>query len=543
MLVRLNYKSRDINPASIARSLAEKWGLPYADPIRKKEARPFRTGEIPKFHLFDRESSLWHVHSHERSTAARLIDDHQYNIEQIIRTNKEPFRIREIVNLGDSWVGVGSPINVGYEAIPVYVHQNNQTRLVFAYRSKSQESWRRFAGYSVAHGIFWKGNPTNDHSEEHLQNFHFEIQRIIDEVYARTPIIHTLKGGTTKLEQLGVNAVAKTDDQQKIAQALIIRTEEAIQASMREGARQLTFEKDGDGISHLVSFWWSGDPKEGAYGHHLNLVVSNARDYMCIGVTDDGIFLKYLQPKNPDQINPVGAPTKTVTLSSEYSWLLTPLLEYSEYAVSAVEKRRIQGAREVRANATVMLDLSGGSRRQRILGLHDDTTSPLFELNAGLYPVYRLMRWERYDSVNSFLHGICSNGHELPLADNLPLRVVAVDFRLFDQRFTELKTALDIAIDLMLELPNGQRDLPQKNLLRLRSEYNLTTRELNAILRYGKFLINNMSKSKYGSDEYEADPTLQQIYVEATNKVERRITEMADRWAKDSQEIADFGVG
>ncbi|MFH1785274.1 MAG: hypothetical protein ABH842_02510 [Candidatus Micrarchaeota archaeon] len=531
MVVRLNYKSRDLNPSALARSLADKLGLPYSDPIRRQvDAKPFRVGDIPKFSLFDRDASLWRVQSDKRSIAANLIDRHARHIEAIIRRNKEPFKIREMVKIQDGWVGVGSPINVGYEAVPVYVHQNNETRLVFAYRSKSQECWRRFAGFSIYHNIFWKGSQRDG---EHLQNFHFDIQNIIDRVYHDAPIVYTLKGGYTKLETFGINAVAKTKDGQAVAHTLILRTEEDIQDSMREGISSLTFAEPGDGIDRLVSFWWSGNSKEGAYGYHLNLVVSNARYYLCIAITDDGLFLKYLQPKNPAGINEVGAPLKAGLLDSEQSWLLTPLLDYSNYAVSAAEKRQIQGAREARSNDTIMFDLQYGARRQRILGLHDDPSSPLFELNAGLYRIYRLMRTERYSDVNRFLQGICSNGHELPLEEHLPMRIVSADSLLFDRRYSQLQHALDFAIDSLLTLPNGQTEIPDNERRRLKQEYDLTEREVSTLLRYAKFMINKMSEFKFGSVEYGCSDYLQEQYQLVWDRVERHLSNMADRWAKD----------
>ncbi|VVC04139.1 Uncharacterised protein [Candidatus Bilamarchaeum dharawalense] len=547
----LKYNPHCIDPSVIARSLAYKWGMPFADPIvlpkqTPKPARIFEVGQVPKkFTTLDPNATIA-VESSERTTAELLVKRYDTYIRELMAQNPEAFRIREVINIQDGWVAVGSPINIGYQAIPVFVHVNGETRLNFAYRSKSQESWRRFVGevrYIDNEGktrkIYWKGE------NEHLQNFDWDIQKTIDAVYAKAHTLHVLSHGRScmlfSLQQLGINAVAQGEYELQVAENMIKNAERMIQNSMKSGAPPLDFQRPEDKPSTLVGFWWSGDKKEGAYGRHLNFVVSTKFHDLCIAVTDEGLFMKYAQAKNPPGINIVGAPVRGAVLSNPMSFLLTPIVEYAEYVEKTARERKLDGARGVRVQDTVSFDMSHGTTRKRILGLHDDPSSPLFELNAGLWRVYRLMREERYQEIDAFLESIRSNGRILPLADHLPMRVVHADSGLVTKRYDQLSKALDKYIDLFLELPSGESDIAQRHRASLMLEFDLTSRELTALTRYTRFVITQMQRYGYGSDDYASNPDYQKALAEKFQRVRSHLDTMADRWARDQEESTHSG--
>ncbi|MFH1520792.1 MAG: hypothetical protein ABID61_04050 [Candidatus Micrarchaeota archaeon] len=505
-----------------------------------------KVGEIPETSThFDKTAVLSTLKPKDQEIARTLFERHDGHIATVIKSNPEVFKVRELVEVDGGVVGIGSPINIGYSVVPVYVRSDGETKLVFAYRSKSQESWRRFAGYvqctdqsGDTHNIFWKGE--NKHSE-HIQNLHWKIQRAIDLVYAQTqkPIVLSLSADSPAhhLSQLGINAVVCNDRESRIASSIITNAEQLIQDAMLEGTIKLALIDDKP--NSLVAFWWSGDSKEGAYGFHLNFVVACRTHLCCVAVTDEGLFIKYFQPFTPG-INSVGAPIKGTLPSDDNFWLLTPILEYSSFADKLAATRRKKGVTLGLRN-TMMFDPLEGSTRKRISGLHTDPDSQLYELNTGLRRVFRLMREERYSDIADVLQKICSNGRKLPSSASLPDTQLTSDPSAVHGRLITLQNALDQFIPLLSD--SGRViDISEYDRTRLMEEYNLTTRESYALLRYARFIMNYADRLSAelaaGNDSGAAAAR----YNRKKAEIDRCLAHRAEVWAMDRDAHTSFSL-
>jgi hypothetical protein len=375
---------------------------------------------------------------------------------------------RHTIEFDSRRVMFGSPLKTGkYESIPVYLDdESGQKRLVLAYRSGSQGCWRRFAG--VISGIFWKGE------SEHLQNFDYRIQMKLDAIYDSTFAQSVLgpDGNPLSLEDLGISAegVCRGDnDLYANSVALIAGSERVLQGAMLHQQKEFDVSAEGNKPGQLITFWWAGNAED-PYGKHVNLMVlsRNMKYLYCLALTDDGLFPKYIQGAESDGINSAGAPSSGVPILKESLWLLTPIVEYD----SLCSKVKDEETLEADIHGTVI----GGGNRVRILGVHENSKSPFFELNNGMHDYYRLLRSESFGLLDSKLRRVLDNGGVLPQSP-VPKAETAVPREYIEERLHELLEAYHLYAAGALEPGvDGSRDA----IARL----NITGRDLALFKRY-----------------------------------------------------------
>ena len=437
---------------------------------------------------------------------------HESRMAAIVSRQPEAFTISETISIGKYVVGIGRllrPKSVDgsdpYDTIPLYISEpGKQTQLVFAYRSKSQDCWRRFAGY--LYDVYWKG------PSEHLQNFDWRIQRKLDEVCDG---VHPLQlrdtdGSPLDLADLSINRGHSNSSCAMTGSAIIAASEQILQHSMLEQVPP--FDPHGYGVKPetLVDYWWCGKPED-PYGRHLTLLVASEKYLYCIGVTDEGLFLKFIQHRDISDINLAGAPAKGVLIEPHDSWILTPILEYRDYARGP----QLGGVKNYVVRGTIL----GGGERVRINGVHDDAWSPLIEINNGLAVLPRMIRRADFVSANGELQKIRVDDGKLPLSKDPPERVPAAEIiHIIDRRETEL-------LEAFRALLSGELDPSTLSGRTKMTEFHITSLEAAVLLRYRESLgpmANHL--------EARSDPSV--------NLFRKRLRLMAAQWAQDQVALA-----
>ncbi|MBU0532544.1 hypothetical protein KKB44_03555 [Candidatus Micrarchaeota archaeon] len=352
---------------------------------------------------------------------------------EVMRYHPEPFRISRIVKINGSEAFVGSPMHFSqYDAIPVYVRANgDELRLTFAYKSKSQDCWRRFAGY--LRGIFWKG------SSEHLQNFHWRIQKALDYVYENERHTDITMGSSKPIditEAICPAAVQREPRLTETALKIILHSEDVLQTQMSLGSVPLNAEQERtETRMELVDYWWGGSI-EGPYGRYMNLIVRSSNYLYCMALTEADLFLKYAEHRNEGGINSAGAPLRGVPVPKSERWLFTPAVEYD-----GQEKEAVYENPRISVHGTIAI---GGGNRVRVNGIHNTEKSPFFKLKNGLSDVSRLLWSEKFDDAERKLRGIMETGGDLPLIEtppNLPPKEVLDEDA--EQRHIQLISAFE----------------------------------------------------------------------------------------------------
>lgn len=359
--------------------------------------------------------------------------------------------VRE-VRMGDMTVGIGSPMRLGGEvggraedfAIPVFIRgPNGRSRLVMAYRSESQRSWRRFVGEA---GTYIKGDrrvslnaddppppvlPESYYFGEHFQNFDSRIQRELESAFIGQPPADMSRDGRARLELSDFGISINHPDEREIAFRLAFNGESIMQERMNDHALALDLSNPGNRPSRVVDYWWAGG--EGSvYGRHPVILAEseNGLFQYAIAATRDGMFVEYVQPARFDEINVVGAPTRGVLLQDDS--LLRPIVEYYE---QMPEDANARGTR---------IGSRGG--RVRIEDLHASADDPLHEVNNGLSPLYPMLRLGRFEDADTLLGSMLlpiEDARRRPLTSSTsPAEVPAESVEIRAQaRLNELQTA------------------------------------------------------------------------------------------------------
>lgn len=398
---------------SIVRNLEMKWRVPLLDRSM--------LGKVPGFTTLTVEFP-----EQNREICVPSALEHSERIRRIAESNPQPFRVSESFSIGKSTVMIGSPIFFdNYEAIPVYVREGGTTALNFAYRSKSQDSWRRYVG--TYGGIFWKG------PSEHLQNFDWRIQKRLDGISDSSPrhLLRSDMGNASSLDFLS-----------PLDPTYVPIAEHLLQKRMVRSHDRLDLQDPGIKPNLLVDFWTSGSPED-SYGRHPTMIAESldGRYRYGLALTEDGLVPKFIQPSG-DRINLAGAPETGVLLRDEDGWVLTPIVEYN----SQQDKAREATGRLVEVDGTILL----GGNRVRIHGVHTSMNSPFFELNNGLDDVYRLLRCSSVDFVEAKLQAILDGRGRLPLDSNRPGQAEP-DRAAAESRYGSLTSAF-------LRIRNGELD-------------------------------------------------------------------------------------
>ncbi|MFH0884215.1 MAG: hypothetical protein V1861_00725 [Candidatus Micrarchaeota archaeon] len=441
---------------------------------------------------------------------ADISNRYSQHMLEIVFLNVPAFAIlpEHTIEINNRRVRFGSPMKTGkYESIPVYVEDEaGHTRLVIAYRSGSQGCWRRFAGF--AGGIYWKGK------SEHLQNFDFRIQMKLDAIYDSTPAkaVFGPDDYALSLEDLGMSAERICGANNGIyatAAALICNTEHFLQDAMLRLPEPFDVHAAGNKPGRLIAFWWAGNAED-PYGRHVNLMVlsRNMKYIYCLALTDDGMFPKYIQNAAAYGINGAGAPELGVPIPEESLWMLTPIVEYD----SQCDKVKREDAMEAEIHGTVV----GGGRRVRILGVHENTKSPFFELNNGMSDYYRLLRSENFGLINAKLRRILEDGGELPQSP-VPKTEPMVPRKYVNDRMQELLEAYHIYAAGGLD--PGTRE-GQETIARL----NITGRDIALFKRYLAYVESWRIANGGGEAPLFANQTLV-----------RRLERVAERFTHDME--------
>ena len=322
--------------------------------------------------------------------------EYERRLESLVRLHPTAFTPIATVQVQHSKAMVCMPISLGrYDAVPLFVQNGSGLpRLIFAYSSKSQDSWRRFAGcIRYEEGInYWKGG------SEHLQNFDWRVQKAIDNVYSSQikTVLHTVDS----IETLSI-----------YSPYMIIALEKRFQENPRGWIEPELFDisSAGNRPYKIVDFWWSGNADDG-YGTRISMVASsrNGRYLHILAITGDGLVPKFIQYAEDFPLNPLGAPLYGVPMKKEDEWILTPIVEY-------------EGQQERAWNATgEVINVEGtilyGGGRVRIRGLHQSPKSPYFELDNGMRDFYRLLRTGSTEGADTKMRKLLEAGGALPIS-------------------------------------------------------------------------------------------------------------------------------
>lgn len=322
------------------------------------------------------------------NTHKAIAEDFLFSLHAIMLTHEKEFLPGPpMVLASGQTVAYGKPMLVGNKddpgqrqdyVIPVYVTTNNETRLIIAYKSQSQSIWRRFAGCDKTDGHYCKGI---HHIGEHYQAFDTEIQKELDGILAYN---HPVEISTINLTDLGL----RPPHHSTLSKTVIIMVKDAeIELQDRLFREQVEFnpKEKGQQPKTVMDAWVSGSD-DGVYGRHLNVIVRSEDktiDY-CIAVTEDGMFVKYVQMPGRGAVSTFGSPIKVPKITGTSDWLFTPIIEYTKQAEGMNQLQP-----HSRRRKTIV---TGASNRVRIRGLHGDPESPLHQLYNGLAPLFALMR-------------------------------------------------------------------------------------------------------------------------------------------------------
>ncbi len=326
--------------------------------------------------------------------------------------NSDVFTPASVIRINDGQVAYfGKPMKLGDGitsrvdyAIPVYIHSSppGETRLVIAYLSQSQGVWRRFAGCDQPNGHYCKG-ASHQASDEHLQDFDWRIQQSLDRIFSETPPKAIIGA---KLGDLGLFARSASPKSAELR--LIISAEKRLQDGMSSQAADFDLSDEGNRPSRLVGCWLGGK-EDGVYGRHLNIVVrsENGKFDYGIAVTEDGIFVKFIQDARSGSVTVSGSPSIAPRLKEDDDWLMTPVIEYDSQTKDIRDMTAPSYARRLskpRFRKTFVAE--GG--RERIRGMHSSSQSPLFKLSNGLDRYCDLLRLGKYEEAKAALSKIAA---------------------------------------------------------------------------------------------------------------------------------------
>ncbi|MEW6035018.1 MAG: hypothetical protein AB1529_00255 [Candidatus Micrarchaeota archaeon] len=464
---RLDESREAASPAPITHVPASQPPAPAIEPSGVRMAgREMRKTLIPHFTTLPSEARALGVGNASRYAASAL-EAQRRTLLRLAAQSPGAFRLLDTfgVSTDDARVRFGSPIKLDdYDAIPVYVGRGGQTTLAFAYRSRSQACWRRFAGR--VGDIFWKGK------SEHMQNFDWRLQRELDRIYeTRTPLA-LAASGLHSLADLGLSS-SLISPRWDGAMHFITQIEDALQSCMTVSSAPFDERDRMKAPATLIDFWWAGHPDD-AYGRHANLMVlsRDAAYLYCIALTAEGIFPKFVQDAGTDRLNSVGAPDRGVPIPKSSSWVFTPIVEYS----SQQDEVARQKLSDLEIHGTIVF----GGNRVRIIGAHASGRSPFYELSNGLDGMCRLLRQDCYDAVEQKLSRIIARGGALPLSRTPPERPEAPEGEV-EERLHQLLEAFH---GLSISIPDPETSEGRQRMF----DYHIGTREVALFRRYRGFL-------------------------------------------------------
>ncbi len=344
--------------------------------------------------------------------AAAAAAEFDKKMRSFMAGNSDVFTPASVIRINDGQLAYfGKPMKLGDGissridyAIPVYIHSSppGETRLVIAYLSQSQGVWRRFAGCDQPNGHYCKG-ASHQASDEHLQDFDWRIQQSLDRIFLETPP-KAMPGA--KLGDLGLFARSVSPRSGELR--LILSAEKRLQDGMSSQAAGFDISDEGNRPSRLVGYWLGGK-EDGVYGRHLNIVVrsENGKFDYGIAVTEDGIFVKFIQDARSGSVTVSGSPSIAPRLKEEDDWLMTPIIEYDIQTKDIRDMTAPSYGRRLskpRFRKTFVAE--GG--RERIRGMHSSSQSPLFRLSNGLDRYCDLMRLGKYDEAKAALSKVAA---------------------------------------------------------------------------------------------------------------------------------------
>lgn len=484
-------------------------------PMRMRTAReepmPWPEPYVPLFSPFPldvtrlagwRREMAWAHEAHVRCMA------------EVLSLNPGPFKIspERSLAIADKTVYFGSSLALGkYGAIPLFITDaSGATSMVISYRSKSQFCWRRFAG--AAHGIYWKGD------DEHLQTLDWKLQSMLDSIWESAPAVPLLSrtGRVLTLDDLSAGRYPEGGGAPSIPEAyasqdLILLCEEAVQRSMLQGAPHFDARAASALPSHIIDYWWSGGDED-AYGRHINMLSlsRNGLYLYCLGLTEDGLFPKYIQDAAMDGVSFAGSPSRAITILDRDKWLLTPIIEYGGHdrgvREAEISKLRIEG--------TVIL----GGNRVRINGIHSSSKSPFFELDNALSDIYILLRMGRYEEADGLMARMRAGGGVLPRQAEPPTDVMPETVMpMIRERKSQLINAYLLFRQGRLGKDSGEG---KANM----ASHQISGRDLALFQRYSR-LEDSWATESYGS---VAVPEF------VIRMVDARLERLATQWAKDT---------
>ncbi|MCI0503510.1 hypothetical protein L0Y65_02255 [Candidatus Micrarchaeota archaeon] len=371
------------------------------------------------------------------------------SLRDIMLANEDCFLPGDPMPIGQGQtISFGKPMQVGPEGdprldlvIPVYLTSGGVTQFIVAYMSQSQAIWRRFAGCDKTDGHYCKG-PRILPMEEHYQAFDTVIQKKLDHIFAKAPLS---RKPAFSLESLGL--MPKGGDEKSTIE-MVKGGEGALQKRIvSENAEWKSMQADNQPTqlppeqlpARLVDTWISGSD-EGVYGRHLNLLMRSADgklDY-CIAVTEDGMFVKYVQMAGGGAVTDFGAPMQVPKIARRLDWLLAPIIEYDSQTEDVKDEQP-----SIRRRATIV---TGDQGRERMRGLHEDAHSPLNPVYNGVKPLFALIRLKRVENAKGLADLFITNKYPITSAHQL----LSADAGLLARYATERLKVLEDAYALYL---------------------------------------------------------------------------------------------
>ncbi|MEW6721942.1 MAG: hypothetical protein AB1324_01630 [Candidatus Micrarchaeota archaeon] len=396
-----------------------------------------------------------------RENAATLAA-YESRVRTFMRDHADAFRPVRRMRAGEQEIAICGPIRMGGAvrdarediAVPIFITSGGTTRLVIAYQSQSQGTWRRFAGCDDEHGHYYKG-PRAD--SEHLQDLDWRIQREIDLVLGREqpsvmPAVALREFGPRPADGDG-------------AEELVVAMENAVQSSALNGARALDLSQPGSMPARIREYWLTGSDGD-FYGRHAHMVAESADGRFLYGIalTDLGMFLQYVHDREAGGITMSGSPSRGVTIPERDDWIMTPIIEYTMQTGDVLARRLSR----VEARKSVL----GGGVRSYLVGVHSSSGSPFFQIDNALSPIYPMLRRGDHDRAESVLGEIRSG--RMPLVSAERPRQLPADrvMALADQRYAQLRDAYNA---------HASRSVGDAEIMR---QYSVTSRELRVFGRY-----------------------------------------------------------
>ncbi len=238
---------------------------------------------------------------------------HHYRMREVLLGLSEVFYADKAINIDGVNVELGSPMKFKEAVvIPVYINDSEVKRLVFAYYSEANASWRRLSGSII----------NRDHA--HFQELDRNIQKSLNEIMASKQPIDMADNDCVS----GIRDLAPNPSDGEEYGTLTFLQEKQIRETMNFKELTIDLKKRGNQPEELIDFWIS-EMENRLHGKTITAVISskNHKHNYVIAISKKGIFLQQVCISDSCGVNIGGSPSIGVTPVEGQKWMMGPVTD------------------------------------------------------------------------------------------------------------------------------------------------------------------------------------------------------------------------